>query len=279
MRADSVNVKGILVALVGLATVPAALVQAAPITFANAILADSPVAYWRFNEAPGAATAVDASGNGNNATYSGTVMLGQPGVGGGDTAALFNAGGAVDGRAVAANNASLNPANISIEALVDWQGDDGFQQRIVEKSRFTGGQLPEYGLNILPDGQVRFEIQVGATNTTMDSIGAIHAGIGTDVAATYDGALMRIYIGGVLDSVMAPILAGGLPFDLTDLGIGNQVDRDRPFNGTIDELALFGYALSGDQLAAHAAAAAVPEPATMAMVSIGILGLRMRRRR
>src|SRR5207247_2464200 len=153
------------------------------------------------------------------------------------------------------------------------------QQRIIEKSRFTGGQLPQYGLNILPDGRVLFEIQVGATNSAITSIGAIQPGVGVDVSATYDGNLMRIYINGALDNSMAPVLTGPLPFDLTDVGIGNQVDRDRPFYGLIDELALFDRALSADTLAAHsAAAAAVPEPATLAMFSAGLFGLVRRSR-
>ena len=102
----------------------------------------------------------------------------------------------------------------------------------------------QYGLNILDDGKERFEIQVGATNSVIDGVGAVHAGVGIDVAATCDGSLMRIYLDGILDSALVPVLTGGLPFDLTDLGIGNQVDRDCPFNGVVDELAVYGKALS-----------------------------------
>ncbi len=259
----------------GLCATPA---QAASSSFANAVLADAPNAWWRMSELPGAATALDASGNANHGSYSATgITLGIAGIGGGDTAARFD--GLGSGRIVAPNSATLNPANITLEALISWSGPNGFQQRILEKSRFVGGGLPQYGLNILDDGKVRFEIQVGATNSVIDSVGAVRAGVGIDVAATYDGSLMRIYLDGILDSELAPVLTGGLPFDLTDLGIGNQVDRDRAFNGVLDELAVYGKALSAGQLQAHLAP--VPEPSAYALMLAGLLvvtGLARRRR-
>ncbi len=260
----------------GLLATPA---QAASASFASAVLADAPNAWWRMSELPGAGMALDASGNANHGSYSATgITLGIAGIGGGDTAARFD--GLGSGRIVAPNSATLNPANITLEALISWSGPNGFQQRILEKSRFTGGGLPQYGLNILDDGKVRFEIQVGATNSVIDSVGAVRAGVGIDVAATYDGSLMRIYLDGILDSSLAPVLTGGLPFfDLTDLGIGKQVDRDRPFNGVVDELAVYGKALSAGQLQAHLAP--VPEPSMVALMLAGLLvvaGLARRRR-
>lgn len=249
----------------GLGAAPA---QAASASFAAAVLADAPNAWWRMSELPGAGIALDASGNANHGSYSATgITLGLAGIGGGDTAARFD--GLGSGRIVAANSATLNPANITLEALISWSGPNGFQQRIVEKSRFVGGGLPQYGLNILDDGKVRFEIQVGATNSVIDSVGTVRAGVGIDVAATYDGSLMRVYLDGILDSALAPVLIGGLPFDLTDLGIGNQVDRDRPFNGVVDELAVYGKALSAGQLQAHLAP--VPEPSSLALMLAGLL--------
>ena len=178
----------------GLCATPA---QAASTSFANAVLADAPNAWWRMSELPGAIAALDASGNANHGSYSATcIALAVAGIGGGDTAARF----------------------------------DGL-------------------------------------------------GSGRIVAATYDGSLMRIYLNGMLDSELAPVLTGGLPFDLTDLGIGNQVDRDRPFNGVVDELAVYGKALSAGQLQAHLAP--VPEPSVFALMLAGLLvvaGLARRRR-
>ncbi len=47
--------------------------------YANRVLADSPLGYWRLGENSGS-VAVDSSGNGNDGTYVGSVALGQPGL-------------------------------------------------------------------------------------------------------------------------------------------------------------------------------------------------------
>src|SRR5512138_353231 len=95
-------------------------------------------------------TAADASGNANNGTYSGGVVLGQPGFHGGDTAALFDGKSA---RVFVPNSGSLNPALITMEAKVAWRGPNRLQQRILEKSSYQ--ELAQYGLSILDDGHVR----------------------------------------------------------------------------------------------------------------------------
>jgi hypothetical protein len=47
--------------------------------YASAVLADSPVAYWRLGERPGATTAADASTHKHNGKYHGKPKLGEPG--------------------------------------------------------------------------------------------------------------------------------------------------------------------------------------------------------
>lgn len=48
----------------------------APLTYEQTVMADSPIAFWRFNEAAGAATFADSSGNGRTATIVNTVTSG-----------------------------------------------------------------------------------------------------------------------------------------------------------------------------------------------------------
>lgn len=52
--------------------------------YANTVLADSPIAYWRLGETSGT-TASDATGHGWNGTINPPVTLGQPGAITGDT--------------------------------------------------------------------------------------------------------------------------------------------------------------------------------------------------
>jgi len=227
----------------------------APITFATEVLADGPIAYWRLGEAPGSASAADAAGNANNGTYSGGITLGQPGFHGGDTAALFDG---VTGRIVIPDSNVLNPPNITMEAKVRWDGPNDLQQRILEKSSFA--ELAQYGLSILPDGHVQVEIRTSSATTSVDvkSIGVAAQGAETHIVATYDGAFIRIYLNGVLDpsETAAPGSISPKPPDpanptASGVGIGNQIDRDRPFKGLIDEIALYPTALSPARILAH----------------------------
>ena len=171
---------------------------AAPLHYSNEVMADNPIGYWRFSEAAGP-TVADSSGNGNNGTYSGGVTLGQPGLPPGvpgDTAALFDGR---TGRVVVSNSASLNPASITMEAKVRWDGKNDFQQRILEKSFFIdpGQEQAQYGFSILPDGHVRVELRTGAAGADAacgapnnvvcaNSNTIVPVGVETHIVATYD---------------------------------------------------------------------------------------------
>src|SRR5262245_45111847 len=224
-------------------------------TFAAAVLADAPVGYWRLGEVAVTVPAADASGHGNNGTYSATgIILGQPGFHGGDTAALFDG---ITGRIVVPNSATNNPPRITMEAKVRWDGPTGLQQRILEKESFAG--TTQYGLSVMPNAHVHVELrmrQSGAPNVVAaDSTGVVALGAETHVAATYDGLSIRIYLNGVLDSTKS---INTTPIDIdtkwphtppndpeVDLAIGDRIGiippdtRHRTFYGLIDEVAIF----------------------------------------
>jgi hypothetical protein len=228
------------------------------IDYATEVLADGPIGYWRLGEAPGSTSAADSSPSviKNDGKYSGGITLGLPGFHGGDTAALFDG---KTGRIVVPNSDSLNPAHITMEAKIRWDGPTPIQQqRILEKSSFA--ELAQYGLSVLlPDGHVQVELRTSSAATSIDvkSIGVAARGAETHVVATYDGRVIRIYLNGVLDSEMAapgsispkPPTAANLTE--SGVGIGNQTQRDRPFNGLIDEVALYATALSAARILAH----------------------------
>jgi hypothetical protein len=238
--------------LLALAGVPTE-VQAAPNRFATEVLADNPFGYWRFNEAPGATTAADLSGNLNHGTYSAAgITLGQPGLYGGDNAALFDGSGV--GRVVVVNSATLNPLHITMEALVSYAGPNGFQQRIVEKSFFAGGFQAGYNLSILDDGHVQVELRAGGGPTFVASVATVPLNVPIHLVGTYDGTNVRIYINGVLDTDAPAAFPGDIQANpTTDLGLGNQAELTRPrqFNGIIDEVALYPEALTPERVQAH----------------------------
>jgi hypothetical protein len=254
-----------------LGTVAAGPAVAAPVGFADEVLADSPFAYWRFGEAAGATTAIDSSGNGHHGAYSGGVAPGQGGLFGGDGGALF---GGVDGRVSVPNAAQLGPDFLSMEALVRWDGGNGFQQRVLEKSFFGGGEQASYGLSILDDGRIQVEYRAGGGPSIHTTLLALGEGDAAHIVATFDGANVFVYVDGVLVLAESIAFPGALQDGLNALGLGNQTERNRPFNGLIDEIALYNYALSEERVREHyEALQAVPEPGTLALFAGGALVL------
>ena len=231
-----------------------------PLTsFAAAVLADRPVAYYRFNESPGSTTIQDSSGKNNQGVVAPVgVTLGVPARGVDETVAQLDG---EKGRIIVQNSDSLNPPHITMEALVRWHGPQALQptiyQRILEKSSFEG--LAQYGCGIVPDGRVTAEFRTSsaATSVAAFSVASVDRNAATHIAVTYDGGTIRIYLNGELNS--ATPAPGNIspkpptPQNLIEsgLGIGNETQRARPFHGLIDELALYGQALSSDRVRAH----------------------------
>jgi len=221
--------------------------------FAAEVMADGPIGYWRLNM-----NAFDSSGNNNHGMVpSGAgVTFGQPGFHGGDTAALFDG---ATGRIIVRNSNSLNPPHITMEAKVRWDGPNGQYQRILEKSSFQS--LAQYGLSITRGARVRVELRTSAVAISVpaESNNLVAQGVETHVVATYDGSVIRIYLNGIPDPSGATPAPGSIspkPFTEANaiesgVGIGNQTQRDRPFNGLIDEVALYPAALSAERILAH----------------------------
>jgi hypothetical protein len=235
--------------------------------FAQDVLADNPVGYWRFGESPGS-DAADSSPNGHTGTYHGGVTLGQrlrPLLGG-DTAALFDG---ATGIVTVPNSHALNPPSITMEAIVRWDGATGVQQRIVEKESFA--RTTQYGLSVQPNGHVFAELRCPVAGAPFNSaIGTSSRPVasapdGTHVVATYDGQQVCIYLDGDLDSVTVATVPGAIDTAKADqvdpsldLAIGDRMASftdpaggTRTFKGLIDELAIYDTVLPWERVHAH----------------------------
>ncbi|MEM1165625.1 MAG: PQQ-dependent sugar dehydrogenase [Planctomycetota bacterium] len=98
--------------------------------------------------------------------------------------------------------------------------------------------------------RLRLKTDIGGTDTLV-ATEPLPAGQWVHIAATYDGATMRLYQDGT--EVGARSKAGAIATDPNvPVAVGNQPQRDRPFDGRIDELRLFRRALDPAEIAALA---------------------------
>jgi hypothetical protein len=215
--------------------------------YAPAVLVDNPVSYWRLGEASGIVAADQK--NLNAGTYYNGVTLNVASLLGQDTSNTACTFDGVNDFINVYNSASLGlttavtleawikpttlPAAGSVRAIVSKLGSYSLQ---------LDGPLLEFGLT-----------QNGTTHTLQSASGAIQAGGRYHVVATYDGATERLYINGV--QVASAALTGAISTSGNSLTIGSG-GAGSYFAGTIDEVAVYGAALSAARIASHYTAGA-----------------------
>lgn len=116
---------------------------------------------------------------------------------------------------------------MTIAAWARWDGGNGFEQRVLERSRVGSGTDPLFALKV-----------ASATSRVM---GEVSMGSALPVSFTSTATVPTN------DSLAnsGPINWAGVT---NGLGIGNQVERHRPFNGWLDEVLLYGRALTADEV-------------------------------
>jgi hypothetical protein len=191
--------------------------------------------WWKLDETAGTAAA-DATGEQSPAvTTNVTWVAGHTG-----GAASFDGSSS---SIVVADDGSLDPYALTIAAWinpVDWMGN----RRIAQKGAFDD----QYRL-LAEGGVLKFDIAgVGTvTSTTLPP-----PAMWTHVAGTYDGAVMQLYVNGAV--VASHAATGTIPDGPDPFCIGTKPPNPSPlmdtvaagdhFNGLIDEVHLYGRALS-----------------------------------
>ncbi|MBV9242301.1 MAG: hypothetical protein JO314_09865, partial [Acidobacteria bacterium] len=129
-------------------------------TYAAAVLADSPNAYWRLGDS--GPNAVDSTGNTANGSTVGTVTFGTPGALGGDpdTAATFGGSGYIQ-----TNYVLQNASGQTIEAWVKTteSGFEGIVSTREDNGSGTGVQM------FILDGTIRFEANTDSISDGVQS--------------------------------------------------------------------------------------------------------------
>jgi large repetitive protein len=227
--------------------------------YANAVLADSPVGYFHLDEMSGA-NAIDAAINGSDGTYLGDITLGLPGAFP-DSGTSIRFSGSNAGVLLGDRFAFSGRAKFSLEAWIQPIGSDGDYHELGSRWRQPSGREGYTWYQI--DRDLGFERDIGDPGSDSDQIAAnaVLAATGWSyVVATYDGATMTIYVDGLEKGSTSSTLS--LPVvDLSAMiGAANGSPLATPFNGNIDEYAIYDHALAPDRVAAHYTAAAMATP-------------------
>lgn len=211
--------------------------------YSNAVLADGPSGYWRLGET-GGVTASDAAGA-NTGLYRNGPLLDQPSLLPADPA---NGAVSFDGTndyVEIPSSGPLSPsARISVEAWVE-------PVALPQAGSFASIASKPGSYSLQFDGpSLEFAIiQSGTSRRLQAPAGTIQPGQAYYVVGTYDGTTQRLYVDGV-EVANAP-LTGQISVGSVELSIASWNEGSEPFDGTIDEVAVYPSALSAARVDAH----------------------------
>lgn len=212
-----------------------------------AVLADSPLVYWKMAEVGGTSVA-DSSGNARTGTMSATIV---------PAASLV--------RGQARGNAFTNDAMTIADAT--WQDQTSRTVEIWMKTTDTaspakglacrdnaaGNRHWDLHLTETVTGRITWTGWVTNTRFDVDSTATTYAdGNIHHIVGTYDGTTMRLYIDGV--EAATPVTQAGLNSNVTSqIRVGGHTGLTG-VTGTLQSFAYYGTALSSARIAAHYAA-------------------------
>ncbi|MFL5868821.1 MAG: LamG-like jellyroll fold domain-containing protein, partial [Thermoleophilaceae bacterium] len=214
-----------------------------PTGYAAAVTADNPVSYWRLGETSGS-SALDQQSK-NPGTYLNSPTLGAPSLLGSDTTNKAVTFDGTNDQVRIANSTSLQLSSpITLEAWIKPTSlpAAGSFASVVTKAETYSIQFngPRLEFTIMQFG-VRKRLQAAS--------GAIVAGQTYHVVGTYDGTTQRLYINGA--QVASAALTGGATSSTNPVVIGSWDGSQEFFQGTIDEVAVYGTSLSAARALAH----------------------------
>ncbi|MCA9147664.1 MAG: tandem-95 repeat protein [Planctomycetales bacterium] len=226
-------------------------------SYEDHVLADAPLGYWRLGEADDSAAARDASGNGNDGVYS-RAQVGQAGAitGDLDPSALFPLNteswiGIPGGSAIERLQNKL-----TIEAWVKPSTMSGLRRIFVNsQDAATGG----FGFGLIDKSLIftGFSVNDWISKPVLTSVNQWY-----HVAVVLDASNDATFY---LNGQAVNTVAGNSPPGRGTRGllIGINSYSTEPFHGQIDEVAVYGTMLTGDQLREHYEAGSLPVGAGM----------------
>lgn len=215
------------------------------VAYSSLVTSASPAGYWRLGESSGT-SAADSSGHSLGGTYNGTYTLGAVGALTADsnTAVSFG-GGYVDMGSPSGLNISGSALTVELWA----KGTPGAYNYLVSH---TDGGSQGYAIYTGGDAQLHFYFGRSGGLHIGGAVSGVWDNSWHHVAAVYDGSQMLVYVDGLLklaENETAALTAYSGNFRVAGYNGGSYT-----FSGSLDEVAVYGSALSATTIAAHAAA-------------------------
>lgn len=203
--------------------------------------------WWKLNDGSGTAAA-DSSGKGANGTITGTAAWGTGKRGG---ALVFDG----NDKVACGTGASLGGSTpFSVSAWVKIPTTHAAQAIVVQQrgpaDSSTNGYNGQYQLRINADGKPSFWVYGGGANQwDFAATTAVHDNQWHHLLAVRDGTEGRIYIDGTLAGSASGTLRNLDATIPVFMGCDGR-DSNRFLNGTLDEVRIYGRAVSGDEIQA-----------------------------
>jgi hypothetical protein len=234
--------------------------------YPDAVLADSPIAYWRLNETnerpPDVATNSGSLGPAGHGLYYGAPLHQQPGALAGDADPAVTFDGILQKLDVPHHDA-LNPSGaLTVELCVKATGGQGTLRSPLSSRHIPTAQGFGCLFSATLGNQWEFRTHNGVTANKVVG-GAVQLGTWTHLAGLYYGTATRLYVNGV--PVGFPVTNSYAPNPATPLRIGGGANEGSGaffWPGSIDEVAIYHTALSAARIAAHYTTGTNGSPAT-----------------
>lgn len=203
---------------------------------------------------------LDSSGNGRHGVYEGPVAS-APGLVVGDSDTAISLTTSIS-RGVVATATWMDSASITVEALVRPTGLVG---GIVDRD---AGGTRSWQWRFAAGGKIEHILWTTTTSVFVTtSSTALVAGKTYIIGWTFDGAAIRLYLNGVQDAVAT---VGGTMKAANDRITVGRGDQNSQYTGVIDEVAIYGSALSSARMLAHYNAALPVGVATVGAPTVSV---------
>lgn len=150
----------------------------------------------------------------------------------------------VDDQITVPHNANQNGGtNLTIDAWVNAPGSSGSRTILQKRS---SANLGGYTLEYFGNQSLQFCVQISGTYQCLAGANIITNGVWSHVAATYDGAAMRVYINGT--QILIQAQTGAIDAVSNPIVIGRNVVNNIAFQGSLDEIGVYNRALSAAEI-------------------------------